>query len=278
MARARRPRDVMARVSCVPIALAAALVFGEAAHAADVADVAALDVDAALARSQAALGGSLRDHELRDIEDRPVRLATLRGKPLVMSFVYTGCFQVCPTTTRSLKRAVESSLATFGTDAFNVVTVGFNQPFDSPVAMRAYATAQGVHLPNWRFLSPDARTLAALTEDVGFSFVARSGGFDHLTQVSVIDAQGRLYRQIYGEGFAPPQLIEPLKELLTGQPSMQAGSTLRALVDRVRLLCTYYDPATGRYRYNYTIFVELAGGVTGVLALALFVWRQRRAM
>ena len=222
------------------------------------------------------MGGERLGKEARD--GQPLRLSALRGKPLVMSFVYTGCYQVCPTTTRSLKRAVESSLATFGTDAFNVVTVGFNQPFDSPAAMRAYASAQGVHLPNWYFLSPDARTLAALVEDLGFSFVARSGGFDHLTQVSVVDAQGRLYRQIYGEGFAPPQLIEPLKELLTAQPRAQEASALGALVDRVRLLCTYYDPTTGRYRYNYTIFVELAGGVTGLLALAAFLWRHRRVV
>lgn len=244
----------------------------------DAKPAAALDVDAALARSQAAIGRRVADLELHNVDGQPLRLSALRGKPLVMSFVYTGCYQVCPTTTRSLKRAVESSLATFGTDAFNVVTVGFNQPFDSPAAMRAYASAQGVHLPNWYFLSPDARTLAALVEDLGFSFVARSGGFDHLTQVSVVDAQGRLYRQIYGEGFAPPQLIEPLKELLTAQPRAQEASALGALVDRVRLLCTYYDPTTGRYRYNYTIFVELAGGVTGLLALAAFLWRHRRVV
>jgi hypothetical protein len=69
----------------------------------------------------------------------PVRLADYRGKPLLVSFIYTGCFQVCPTTTQSLPRRSTSSTAGFGADQFNVVSIGFNQPFDSPLAMRAFA-------------------------------------------------------------------------------------------------------------------------------------------
>ncbi|HZP87621.1 MAG TPA: SCO family protein [Burkholderiales bacterium] len=238
--------------------------------------IARLDPKRALATSQDAIGRTLSAYTLRDVDGQPFELARLRGKPLIVSFVYTGCFQICPSTTRALKRAVESALSTFGTDRFNVVTVGFNQPFDTPLAMRAYANAQGVQLPNWYFLSPDPATLSALAANVGFSFAARSGGFDHVAQVSVVDPSGRVYAQIYGDAFAPPQLIDPLKELLTGAP--RPGEGVRALIDRVRLLCTYYDPATGRYRYNYSILIEIAGGITGLLALAAFVWRHRRAV
>lgn len=247
----------------------------EAASAAATA-VARVDPNRALMTSQNAIGRTLGEYTLRDVDGRPFELTKLRGKPFVVSFIYTGCFQVCPTTTRNLKRAVESALSIFGTDRFNVVTVGFNQPFDTPAAMRAYAAAQGVHLPNWHFLSPDAAVLAALSADLGFTYAPSSGGFDHLTQVSVIDAQGRVYRQVYGDAFAPPQLIDPLKELLTNAPVQAAG--VSSLMDRVRLLCTYYDPASGRYRYNYSILIEIAGGITGLLALGLFMWRHRRAV
>jgi protein SCO1/2 len=235
-----------------------------------------LDSNRALATSQEAIGRTLGDYSLRDVDGRAFQLSALRNKPLVVSFVYTGCFQVCPTTTRSLKRAVESALSTLGIDKFNVITVGFNQPFDTPAAMRAYANAQGVHLPNWHFLSPDASALSAMAADLGFRFTPSSGGFDHITQVSIVDGQGRLYRQVYGDTFAPPQLIEPLKELLTDAPRQVAG--VASLIDRVRLLCTYYDPATGRYRYNYSILIEIAGGITGLLALGAFMWRHRRAV
>jgi hypothetical protein len=32
---------------------------------------------------------------------------------------------------------------------------------------------------------------------------------------------------------------------------MPAGMTLADLIERVRILCTVYDPETGEYRYDY---------------------------
>lgn len=233
-----------------------------------------LDQTRALRLSQSAIGNVLRAHVLRDADGAPLRLADLRGKPLLVSFVYTGCFQVCPTTTRSLERAVQAAMRTLGPDAFNVISVGFNQPFDTPQAMRAFAQQHGVHLPNWHFASPDPDTLAALAADAGFSYAPVAGGFDHITQVTIVDAQGVVTSQVYGERFALPELVEPLKALLTGARPEPAA--LADLVDRVRLLCTYYDPVSGQYRFKYAILIEIAGGITGVLALIAFIARTLR--
>jgi protein SCO1/2 len=234
----------------------------------------ALDQTRALRLSQGAIGNRLRDHVLRDADGRALRLADLRGKPLLISFVYTGCFQVCPTTTRALKRAVEAGMRTLGPDSFNVVSIGFNQPFDTPQAMRAFAQQQGVQLPNWRFLSPDPQTLAALADDVGFSYAPAAGGFDHVTQVTLVDADGVVSAQVYGDRIALPELVELLEALLTG--ARPEPTPLAALAQRARLLCTYYDPVTGEYRFKYAILIEVAGGITGVLALIAFVVRSLR--
>ena len=63
------------------------------------------DEKAALKESQAAIGRALGEHRFTDSEGRPVRLADLRGKPLVVNFVYTGCFQACPVATAFLASA-----------------------------------------------------------------------------------------------------------------------------------------------------------------------------
>jgi protein SCO1/2 len=233
-----------------------------------------LTQERALALSQAAIGRRVGDYTLTDTGGRTLHLASLRGKPLLVSFIYTGCFSVCPTATRTLKRAVESALGTLGPDSFNVVSVGFNLPFDTPDALRAFASQQGVYLPNWRFLSPDAQTLDALAKDLGFSYVGAAGGFDHITQVSILDGDGRVYRQVYGEAFPLPQLVGPLRELLTGTP--QGAASMRGFIERVRLLCMAYDPTTGRYRYNYSIVLEIAGGLMSISAMAIFLLRELR--
>lgn len=240
----------------------------------------ALDPDAALRASQAALGRELADHVLLDTQGQPVRLSSYRGKPLLVSFIYTGCFEVCPTTTRSLSEAVDAMAKVFGADKFNVISVGFNQPFDSPLAMRAFAKQMRVDAPNWHFLSPPPASVDALTRDFGFSYVATPAGFDHLLTVSVVDSQGKVYQQVYGERLSQDRLGEPLRRLLRDNP-LPADTAMDALVRRVRLICTVYDAKTGTYRTDYGLLLEVAGGVTFALAMLWFFigeWRaQRRA-
>ncbi len=239
-----------------------------------------LDPAAALRASQAVVGKQVSDFTLLDRSGQPVRLSQYRGKPLLVSFIYSGCFQVCPLTTRSLQSAIEAGRDVFGTRQFNVVSIGFNQPADSPQALKAFAAQHRIDQPNWEFLSPHASIVEALTREFGFSYLSSAAGFDHVLQVTLLDAQGRVYRQIYGEQLDANALGEPIRQLLDSAPVPQQIA-LDDLVDRIRLLCTVYDPKTGTYRVQYGLLIEIAGGVTFALAMLWFFlaeWRtQRRA-
>jgi protein SCO1/2 len=232
------------------------------------------DAEKAYRASQAAIGRALPDFVLRDRLDRPVRLADYRGKPLVVSFVYTGCFQACPVATQALAKAVRQAREALGQDAFQVVSIGFNQPFDTPEAMAAFARQNRVADPHWEFLSPDRKDVAALTQAFGFSFEATPKGFDHITQATIVDAGGVIYRQVYGERFELPLFVGPLKELRSGQASEAA--TLENVWEKVKLYCTVYDPNTGGYRLNYSLFFELFAGLTTFAGIGWFVYKSRR--
>jgi protein SCO1/2 len=120
----------------------------------------------------------------------------------------------------------------------------------------------------------------ALTRDFGFTYVATPAGFEHVLTVSVVDGQGKLYQQVYGERLSEDQLGEPLRRLLRDHP-LPADTTLDTLVRRVKLICTVYDAKTGTYRTDWGLLLEVAGGVTFALAMLWFFgaeWRaQRRA-
>jgi protein SCO1/2 len=113
--------------------------------------------------SQSAIGKPVGDFVLLDRQGRPVELSRYRGKPLLVTFIYTACFQVCPTITRNLQKAVDNTVSVMGADRFNVISIGFNQPFDSPAALRDFARQYGIHLPNWEFLSPAPAIVGDLT-------------------------------------------------------------------------------------------------------------------
>lgn len=241
-------------------------------------DKAAFRADAALKTSQAAVGRAVGDHAFTAIDGRPVRLADYRGKPLVVSLVYTSCADFCPTISKAVGDAVDAAVSAFGRDAFAVVTLGFDARADTPARMRAFARSHGLGAPNWSFLSADADTIVALSDDLGFTFFPSAKGFDHLAQTTLIDPEGRVYRQIYGTDFAPPSLVEPMKELIFKRRSEL--TSVEGLINRVRLFCTIYDPASGRYRFDYSLFITLiVGGLSLGAVGAVMVrawWRSRR--
>ncbi|MHA1600174.1 MAG: SCO family protein [Alphaproteobacteria bacterium] len=229
------------------------------------------DQSATIAYSQAAIGRTLGDYSFLDTRRRTVRLSDYLGKPLVVNMVFTACTDSCPVVVQTLQKAVVVAQEAVGKDAFSVVTIGFDARDDTPERMRAFAYSQGVDLPNWVFLSGDAATVDGLVENLGFIYFPSPRGFDHLAQTTVIDADGRIYRQVYGAQFNAPALVEPLIDLAFGRPT--DSGVLADLVNRIRLFCTYYDPTRERYRFDYSIFIGLAVGASSLIGIGVVLVR-----
>jgi protein SCO1/2 len=233
------------------------------------AQEAGYDGDLAIEISQAAIGRQLADYRLYDQQGQPVNVSDYRGKPLLISMIFTSCHHVCPAITRHLATAVEAAREALGEDSFRVLTIGFDTAVDTPEAMRVFARKQGVDDPNWAFLSGPAETVDPLVNNIGFVHFPSPRGFDHINQVTIVDRDGIVYRQVYGAEFELPWLVEPLKELVYNRP--QHGAPMGAgLLNRIKLFCTVYDPNTGRYKFDYSLFVGI--GVGALMVLSILAW------
>jgi len=104
--------------------------------------------------------------------------------------------------------------------------------------------------------------------------VATPKGFDHVLQATILDADGRIVKQVYGESFGLDAFVEPLKALAAGTPL--PVNDLGSIIEKVRLLCTVYDPVSGVYRLDYALFVQMLGGLLVIVATALFLLHDRR--
>jgi len=235
-----------------------------------------LDEVAALKYSQDAIGRSLDGYTLYDRKGKPVMLTDYQGKPLIISLIYTNCYSICPTTTQNLARAVKRARSAVGADAFNVVTIGFDVRNDTPKRMRSFARQRGVGgEKNWFFLSTSNAAIKQLTANLGFLYTPLlSKGFDHLNQTTVVDADGKIFRQIYGMDFDPGFLVGAMQELVLGRPG--ESLSLSDLVNRVRLYCTKYDPSTGTYRFNYAMIFAMSIGAAVFFILSIVVVRMLR--
>jgi len=203
------------------------------------------DRSTALAVSQAAIGRPVGDGVFHTSNGVPRQISDYAGKPLVISLVFTSCHHICPTTTKHLATVVEKARDVLGEDSFSVVTLGFDAPNDTADAMRVFAAQQGVDLDGWDFLSGDQADIDALAADLGFQYYPSPSGFDHLIQSSIVDADGIVFRQVYGIQFETPHLIEPLKALVQG-----AGEAWRVAVRPFRAELAHSPAlrrALGRY-------------------------------
>jgi protein SCO1/2 len=229
---------------------------------------------AAIGKSQDAIGKLTPDIALTGADGGRVTLAQFRGKPLLVSLVYTGCADICPTVIENLAAASRAAEETFGKGSFNILTVGFDTRRDTPDRMRSFARTHRAGGENWLFASADAATLDRLAAAVGFDFAASAGGFDHPAQVTVVDDEGRVFSQIYGGAFAPPAVVEPLKSLIYG--GARPIFSLAGLSDRIKLICTVYDPRTGRYYFDYSIILSVFIGASFLAGVFHFLLRELR--
>jgi protein SCO1/2 len=238
------------------------------------ADFSSFSRDQALEYSQAAIGNTLENIQLLRRDGSRVSIEDYRGKPLVISMIFSSCHHVCPTTTQNLQQVIRKARSVLDDDSFEVLSIGFDTPVDSPQAMAQFRKRSGIDEGGWEFLAGDADNMARLVEQLGFIYYPSPRGFDHLVQASVIDAEGIVYRQVYGMTFPTPVLIEPLKDVVFDRP--QPTSTLSYLENRIRLFCTVYDPATDTYHVDVSVFIGTFVGLMVSILFAFVLFKEWR--
>ena len=231
--------------------------------------------NSALQASQDAIGNSLSNFPLTDERSRAVSIADFHGKPLIISMIYTSCYKICPMTIRHLSSVVEKARETLGSDSFSVAIIGFDTQNDSPQAMQHFAKKQGIDNKGWHILGANEMTIKALTKELGFAYFTSPNGFDHVVQATVIDESGKIYRQVYGEVFDTPLLVEPLLELVLDKPRTEQ-TFVDNLVSKIRFFCTTYDPYTDSYHFDYSLFIGMFIGGLIILYTIWFIIREYR--
>jgi protein SCO1/2 len=257
------------RSTAIIVAAVLALVIAPAAAAEPA--MTRLDPAAAMATAERALGRNLGNYTLIDTKGTPLSLQEFRGKPLLISLVYSTCSSACPATTQHLIDVVTEADRVFGLDRFAVLTVGFDARNDTVPRMAQFAAVQGIKFANWWVASGDAATIEALLNDLGFSYRAVAGGFDHPTQTTIIDRDLKIYRHVYGEDFPVPMLMEPLKDAIYG---ITTPFSLRGIIDRIKFICTTYDPGARRYRIDFGLVFGTVIAAFSLLAMAGLILRE----
>ena len=157
------------------------------------------------------------DFALTDQDGNPVRLAGLRGKVLLVSFVFTTCNGSCPATTHRMGN-VQEALQRAGllkAGRVRLLSITLDPARDTPEVLRRYMQLYDADPASWSFLTGPGEKVARVIAAWGMWVrPAANGQLDHPSRIFLVDPRGRV-REIYNLAFLKPAwVVEDVRLLL----------------------------------------------------------------
>lgn len=147
-------------------------------------------------------------------DERRLSLADLRGKVVVLTFIYTACADTCPLLTAKMATLQGRLGADFGPRVF-FVSVTVDPERDTPAVLKGYAVTHGVRFDGWAFLTGTPAEIRDVGKRYGiFAKKTARGDVDHTFLTSVIDPRGVLRVQYMGVRFEPTELLTDIRSVL----------------------------------------------------------------
>ncbi|MBI3434521.1 MAG: SCO family protein [Proteobacteria bacterium] len=169
------------------------------------------------------------DFALADAAGRPLRLAGLHGKVVVLNFIYAACRDICPLHMQRIAEIQHMVNQTPMRAQVAFITVTTDPANDTPDVLRAYGARHALDLANWTFLTtaagqPEDAT-RKLAQRFGHRFTRQADGYQlHGIVTHVIDQQGRWRANFHGLKFDPANLVVFVNALVNDVHDQRAPS------------------------------------------------------
>ncbi|MDA1190626.1 MAG: SCO family protein [Candidatus Poribacteria bacterium] len=146
------------------------------------------------------------------------RLADLRGKPVLIAFIYTRCPipAMCPMTTKSVA-LVQEALTPEEREKIALVTLTFDPEYDTPTVMQSYGEAYNADFSNWHFWTGDEKQTNELMGlyDAWAEKVAGKDEYSHNMKGAILNADGTFSRELAGSQWDTDEVVAHLRSLIT---------------------------------------------------------------
>ena len=94
----------------------------------------------------------LPDVSLIDQHGKTISLASLKGKPVLIDFIYTSCASTCPVLTAKIAAVARELGPALGANV-TIVSITLDPEHDGPAQLAAYAKSQSADNNGWLFLT-----------------------------------------------------------------------------------------------------------------------------
>lgn len=155
------------------------------------------------------------DFTLTDQDGRPVQLSSLRGKVVLLDFIYTSCPGPCPLLSRKFSQFQKKLRERMGKEVM-LLSITVDPQHDTPTVLKEYARRYEADTSGWKFLTGNSQEILAVTFQYGVDYYGESGGeINHLVATFIIDQTGNVTRVLKGPNHTVAELLSEVRKLLT---------------------------------------------------------------
>jgi protein SCO1 len=162
------------------------------------------------------IGEEVPDFTLLNQNNKPIHISQYRGKPLLLTFIYTRCPlpDFCPRTSKNfadINRELQALPATAIKP--HLLTVSFDTEFDTPAVLQDYAKRYmvPVNYQAWEFATGSPEEIKKITGYFGLTYWKESGQITHNLVTALIGPDGKLLRLYKGKDWVPKEVLAEFK-------------------------------------------------------------------
>jgi len=162
-----------------------------------------------------AASSCLTDTTLVDQNGVNLSLASLKGKPLVVDFIYTSCPGTCLMETAKLANVALRLGPELGSKV-TIVSITVDPEHDGPKQLLEYARQQGADEKGWYFLTGSPADVDRALS--GFKVIREKepdGSVSHLVSMFLVGPDGRELREYNGEIVKPANIVDDVNKSLS---------------------------------------------------------------
>jgi len=160
-------------------------------------------------------GDVVPDFGLVNQDNRQIHLHQYRGRPLLLTFIYTRCPlpDYCPLMSGNFA-AIHYRLKSLpqSDEVPRLLTISFDTDYDTPSVLREYAARymRPVRFDQWEFATGSPEQIREITGYFGLVYRKETDQIVHSLVAALIDADGALVRLYQGNQWRPDEVLKDL--------------------------------------------------------------------
>ena len=147
---------------------------------------------------------------LRNQLGQPVSLASMRGRPALVSFIHTSCGGVCQMMTAKMKTIAEDFSPQFGTK-LNLISITTDPAEDRPAQLKSYAKDRGATGAGWVFLTGKPAAIHSVMKLYDVAQMPDDDAMTHVFDLFLIGPDGRLLHHYHGSDIKPSDVARDIR-------------------------------------------------------------------